>query len=292
MHLNSFAANDYLYVKPGHLYVVATPIGNRDDITLRALYVLKNVNLIAAEDTRQTAKLLSFYQIKNKLISFHEHNEKQRTALLINKLKKGICIALVSNAGTPTISDPGYRLVNAAAKSEIPVVPIPGVCAPAAALSVSGLPTDSFVFLGFLDRKKQKRLRQIESIKNEKKTIIIYESPRRILALLCELNELISNRFAILAREMTKIHEEFLRGSINDLKKELINRPDIKGECTLLLAGQNEEPVLLKTIRKEIENELKAQGSSVSQSSKVLAKKYNVSRKTIYDEILKIKSEK
>ena len=178
MHLNSFAANDYLYVKPGHLYVVATPIGNRDDITLRALYVLKNVNLIAAEDTRQTAKLLSFYQIKNKLISFHEHNEKQRTALLINKLKKGICIALVSNAGTPTISDPGYRLVNAAAKSEIPVVPIPGVCAPAAALSVSGLPTDSFVFLGFLDRKKQKKLRQIKSIKNEKKTIIIYEIGR------------------------------------------------------------------------------------------------------------------
>ncbi|MGD8213155.1 MAG: 16S rRNA (cytidine(1402)-2'-O)-methyltransferase, partial [Desulfobacterales bacterium] len=173
---------------PGTLYVVATPIGNRNDITLRALNVLRDVDLIAAEDTRKTRRFLERHALKNNLISYHEHNETERTPKLIAKLKKGLSIALVSNAGTPTVSDPGYRLITTALADHLNVIPIPGVSAVTTALSVAGLPTDSFVFIGFPVKKKTKRRQQLSDLASETRTIIFHESPRRILALLDEIN--------------------------------------------------------------------------------------------------------
>jgi len=203
----------------GVLYVVATPIGNREDITLRALNILRDVNLIAAEDTRKTGNLLAHYQIKNRLISFHEHNEKKRTPEIIGKLLDGISIALVSNAGTPSISDPGYRLIEAAIANKITVSPIPGVSAATAAMSVSALPTDSFVFIGFLPRKKAKRQQFLNELAVEPRPVIFYESPKRILTLLEEIISCMGDRPAVLAREMTKLHEEFIRGSVSEILK-------------------------------------------------------------------------
>ncbi|MCK4988264.1 MAG: 16S rRNA (cytidine(1402)-2'-O)-methyltransferase, partial [Desulfobacterales bacterium] len=208
----------------GVLYVVATPIGNREDITLRALNILRDVDLIAAEDTRKTGNLLAHYQIKNRLISFHEHNEKKRTPEIIGKLLDGISIALVSNAGTPSISDPGYRLIEAAIANKITVSPIPGVSAATAAMSVSALPTDSFVFIGFLPRKKAKRQQFLNELAVEPRPVIFYESPKRILTLLEEIISCMGDRPAVLAREMTKLHEEFIRGSVSEILKTLKSR--------------------------------------------------------------------
>ena len=202
----------------GVLYVVATPIGNREDITLRALNILRDVDLIAAEDTRKTGKLLAFYQIKNRLISFHEHNEKKRTPEMIAKLLKGVSIALVSNAGTPSVSDPGYRLLKAAIANHITVSPIPGASAVTAAMSVAGLPTDSFVFIGFAPKKKGKRLKFLAELSAEPRSLVFYESPQRILALLEEIISCMNDRNAMLAREMTKLHEEFPPATAASLK--------------------------------------------------------------------------
>ena len=176
MSANS-SKNNINTVSPGTLYVVATPIGNRDDITVRGLAVLGGVDLIAAEDTRKTRRFLEYHGIRGSFISYHEHNEKERTPQLLAKLQHGVSIALVSNAGTPTVSDPGYRLVNSAAANGVPIVPIPGVSAAAAALSAAGLPTDAFTFAGFLPKKKTKRLRQLEDLSREPRTLIFYESP-------------------------------------------------------------------------------------------------------------------
>jgi len=224
-------------IRPGTLYVVATPIGNRDDITLRALNILREVDLIAAEDTRKTRRFLEMHAIKGSLISYHEHNEDERTPKLIAKLKKGLSIALVSNAGTPTVSDPGYRLITATLAGNLDVIPIPGVSAATAALSAAGLPTDSFVFLGFPAKKKTKRLQQLNDLASEPRTLIFYESPRRILTLLGEIKDVMGDRYAVFAREMTKLHEEFLRGRLSEIVIQLKQRTDIKGECTLLVAG-------------------------------------------------------
>ena len=201
----------------GVLYVVATPIGNREDITLRALDILREVNLIAAEDTRKSGNFLTHYQIKNRLISFHEHNEKKRTPELIGKLLDGTTIALVSNAGTPSVSDPGYRLIEAAIANKITVTPIPGVTAATAAMSVSGLPTDSFVFIGFAPKKKGKRLKFLTELSAEPRPLIFYESPKRILSLMEEIISCMGDRNAMLAREMTKLHEEFVRGTVSQI---------------------------------------------------------------------------
>src|SRR5210317_1276343 len=221
----------------GVLYVVATPIGNREDITLRALDILREVDLIAAEDTRKSGSLLAHYQIKNRLISFHEHNEKKRTSELIGKLLGGMTIALVSNAGTPLVSDPGYRLIEAAIANKITVTPIPGVTAATAAMSVSGLPTDSFVFVGFAPKKKAKRLKFLTELSGEPRALIFYESPKRILSLMEEIISCMGDRNAMLAREMTKLHEEFVRGTVSQILKTIKARPSFKGECTLLVAG-------------------------------------------------------
>ncbi len=237
MRLNSPMSDSNNTKNKGVLYVVATPIGNREDITLRALNILRDVDLIAAEDTRKTGSLLAHYQIKNRLISFHEHNEKKRTPEIIAKLLDGISIALVSNAGTPSISDPGYRLIEAAIANKITVSPIPGVSAATAAMSVSALPTDSFVFIGFLPRKKAKRQQFLNELAVEPRPVIFYESPKRILTLLEEIISCMGDRPTVLAREMTKLHEEFIRGSVSEILKTLKSRTEIKGECTLLIAG-------------------------------------------------------
>ncbi|RPJ16498.1 MAG: 16S rRNA (cytidine(1402)-2'-O)-methyltransferase, partial [Desulfobacteraceae bacterium] len=221
----------------GTLYVVATPIGNRDDITLRALYVLKHADLIAAEDTRHTGKFLSFHNIQGRLTSYHEYNEKVKTTGLIQRMKNGSSVALVSNAGTPVVSDPGYRLIKEAIAAGIKVVPVPGASAAVAALSVSGLATDSFVFIGFCPRKKEKRLDLIRDLKNEERTVIFYESPRRIMRLLEEIISAAGERHSVLSREITKIHEEFIRGTPSEILAVLKQRPEIKGECTLVVSG-------------------------------------------------------
>ena len=288
MPLNSILPEKSAYVLPGHLYVVATPLGNKDDITLRALEVLKHADLVAAEDTRHTAGLFSLHGIQNRMISYHEHNEARRTASIIDRLKSGDAVALVSNAGTPTISDPGYDLIKAAVANDIPVVPIPGVSAPVTALSVSGLPTDAFIFIGFLSRKNRKRNRQLEEIKKEKRTIILYESPTRIVALVHELIEKIGDRTAMLAREMTKFHEEFIRGRLSEIAVRLEERAEVKGECTLVLSGGEDEPVPMDEIRQEIAEILAVTQVSASDLSKILARQYGISKNIIYDQIIEV----
>ncbi len=276
----------------GVLYVVATPIGNREDITLRALNILRDVDLIAAEDTRKTGSLLAHYQIKNRLISFHEHNEKKRTPEIIGKLLDAISIALVSNAGTPSISDPGYRLIEAAIANKITVSPIPGVSAATAAMSVSALPTDSFVFIGFLPRKKAKRQQFLNELAVEPRPVIFYESPKRILTLLEEIISCMGDRTAVLAREMTKLHEEFIRGSVSKILKTLKSRAEIKGECTLLIAGfEGKEELNSEIITTEIKAALDKHQEGLSEITKSIAKKYGLSKNKVYAMALKVKSQ-
>jgi 16S rRNA (cytidine1402-2'-O)-methyltransferase len=275
----------------GSLYVVATPIGNLADITLRAIETLKKVDLIAAEDTRHTQRLLNHYHIKNKMKSLHEHNESQRTPELIERMRSGDAIALVSNAGTPTLSDPGYRLVKEASAVHIRVVPIPGPSAALASLSVSGLPTDAYVFMGFLPRKAGKVKKILTALQPERKTLIFYESPRRVTALLGSLVQALGEREAVLSREMTKKHEEFIRGSLTDILAELSNRKEIKGECTLVVRGSGgpDDPNM-DAVREDILQELRHGDLSLSVLSKRIAVKHGLMKKQVYTEALKIKS--
>ncbi len=274
----------------GVLYIVATPIGNMDDMTIRAIHTLGAVDLVAAEDTRKTGQLLSHHKIKNSLIAYHEHNEQAQTPNLVKKLKNGHAIALVSDAGTPSISDPGYRLVKEAVKNEITVIPIPGVSAAITALSAAGLPTDAFVFVGFLPKKKGGRHRRLKELAEETRTIIIYESPKRLSALLEEIKTIMGDRYAVLGREMTKRYEEFVRGCVSEICDQLKERPVIKGECTLVVSGKiGDGTASMEVVRQEITTALEKQEKSPSDLSKDLAKKHNISRKSVYDEILKIK---
>lgn len=276
----------------GSLYVVATPIGNRDDITIRALNILGQVDLVAAEDTRHTGRLLAHHNIKCRMISFHEHNERKRTPDLINRLKAGSSVALVSNAGTPSVSDPGYRLVKEAIDSDIRVIPIPGVSAAITALCVAGMPTDSFVFLGFPAKKKARRLNQLNDLAGEHRTIVFYESPRRISTFLEEIIDIMGDRYGVLAREMTKLHEEFIRGSLSEILSSLNARPAIKGECTLLVTGCEEnKEVSLKTVRTEIIKALEKKENRLSEIAKAVAEKHGLSKNKVYDEALKLKRE-
>jgi len=242
----------------GVLYVVATPIGNLEDITLRAIRILKDVDLIAAEDTRNTRHLLARHGIDCPMISLHEHNEEHRTVGLIAKIQAGMAVALVSDAGTPTLSDPGHRLVREAVAGQIKVVPIPGPSAVIAALSASGLPTDSFLFLGFPPRKRGKRLKFLDSLVTEKRTLVFYESPKRVKDLLVDLLEIMGERQAVLSREMTKRYEEFIRGTLSRITEEVNKRKEIKGECTLLVAGmERREEIPVQVLREAIKQELR-----------------------------------
>jgi 16S rRNA (cytidine1402-2'-O)-methyltransferase len=219
------------------LYLVATPIGNLEDITLRALRVLKEVDLIACEDTRRTLTLLSHYGIQTRLVSYHEHNEMTKAAELVVDLEGGAKIALVTDAGMPGISDPGFRLIALAIRHHVPVVPIPGASAFLAALVASGLPTDSFRFSGFLPSKSGQRRKLLESVKDSPRTQVFYEAPHRLLETLADVVELLGNdRHIVVAREVTKLHEEFLRGRAAEVLTQFKSRGEVKGEITLLIA--------------------------------------------------------
>jgi len=275
----------------GRLYVVGTPIGNPADITLRALTILAQVDLIAAEDTRNTQRLLSYHNLGTSLVSYHEHNEDKRAPELVSRLSKGESIALVSDAGTPTVSDPGYKLITAALAEDIPVVPVPGVSAVTAALSVSGLPTDAFVFIGFPAKKKARRTAQLEALSREPRTIVFYESPKRIKGLLAALLEAMGDRQVVVSREMTKPYEEFLRGRISKVLSILESREQVKGECTLLVAGTGGETEIdMNSVRADIRELMADGGAGLGRISRQVADKYNISRQLVYAEGLKIKS--
>jgi len=218
----------------GCLYLVATPIGNLEDITLRALRVLKEVDLIACEDTRQTQKLLNHYAIRKRLVSYHEHNEMTRAAELVIELEQGARAALVSDAGTPVISDPGHRLVALCHRHRIPVVPVPGPSALVAALAASGMPTEEFLFTGFLPSRAGDRRKALEGLAAQPRTLVLYEAPHRLEDTLRDALEVLGPRPAVIAREVTKLHEEFLRGSLAELLQHVRRKPP-RGEMTLLI---------------------------------------------------------
>jgi len=221
----------------GMLYIVSTPIGNREDITLRALRILKEVDLIAAEDTRHTSFLLRHFGIHTPLTSYFEGNEFKKKEFILSKLKQGHRIALVSDAGTPGISDPGFRLIQTAIEDEIPIVPIPGPSAVITALSVSGLPTDAFIFRGFLPHKMKKRRDLLKELEDVRETLIFYESPHRISETLKDIYEVLGDREIVLTRELTKIYEEVLRGKVSDIQSQIGERK-LKGEITLVISGK------------------------------------------------------
>jgi len=238
VHTKSMAENAHSEsnqdVRRGCLYLVATPIGNLEDITLRALRILKEVDQIACEDTRHTLKLLNHFAIHKPLISYHEHNEMTRASELVLAMEEGARIALVSDAGMPLVSDPGHRLVSLAIRHHIPIVPIPGPAALLAALSASGLPTDEFLFLGFLPARSGERQRALERLRIEDRTLIFYEAPHRIADTIADAVAILGDRPACLAREVTKLHEEFRRGKLTELFQSLGEHP-AKGEITLVI---------------------------------------------------------
>ena len=270
----------------GKLYLVATPIGNLEDMTLRAIRVLKEVDLIAAEDTRNTLKLLNHFEIKKPLISYHRHNEEIKVDNLIEKLKNGENIAVVSDAGTPGISDPGEVIVKEAIKNKLEVIPIPGACAAINGLIASGLDTKEFVFMGFLPLNKKLRKDKLKEIQNETKTLIIYEAPHKLKNTLEDLKEILQNRQVVLAREITKIHEEIIRGNID----EIISKADnLKGEIIILIEGaeSKEEPILLNELSLEEHFEFyKNQGIDKKEIIKKIAKDRGVSKNEIYMEFV------
>lgn len=267
----------------GILYIVATPIGNLEDITLRALRILKEVDVIAAEDTRQTLKLLNHFEISKPLISYHRHNEEIKSDILIEKLENGEKIALVSDAGTPGICDPGEEIIKKAVEKDIEVIPIPGACAMINALIASGIDTKEFSFLGFLPLNKKSRKEKIEEINKSNKTIILYEAPHKMKNTLEDLKGILQDRKIVLARELTKIHEEFIRDNIN----ELINKVDnIKGEMILIIEGKKEqdnpENELNKLTLEEHYKYYEKQGISKKEIIKKIAKDRNVNKNEIY----------
>ncbi len=276
----------------GVLYIVATPIGNLEDITLRALRILKEVDLIAAEDTRHTKKLLTHYGIASRLTAYHEHNEKTKAQSLVEQLKQGKRMALVCDAGTPAISDPGYRLVREAISAGVKVVPIPGPSALTAVLSVSGLPTDRVVFEGFLPAKKAERKRRLESLRDESRTIVFYEAPHRLKDCLQDLLQILGDREIVLAREVSKIYEEFLRGRLSDVKNEAEGRK-VLGEVALVVRGSEPRPKEdrdREELRAEIER-LKREGMRVKEIAALLGEKFSYPKREIYRLVLETKGQ-
>jgi 16S rRNA (cytidine1402-2'-O)-methyltransferase len=229
--------DEQVYVETGVLYLVSTPIGNLEDITLRALRVLQEVDLVAAEDTRHTGILLKHYDLHKSIISYHDFNKERKAPFLIEQLKAGKSVAMTSDAGTPGISDPGYLLVQQAIRESIRVVPIPGASAFLSALVVSGLPTDKFVFEGFLSPKQGKRRKRLEELREEKRTLILYESPHRFAKTLDDISEILGQRKMVIARELTKKFEEIIRGTPEEIKQSLGERK-IKGELVILIEGK------------------------------------------------------
>jgi len=276
------------------LYLVATPIGNLEDITLRALRVLKEVDLIACEDTRQTQKLLSHYGIQTRTVSYHEHNEMTKAAELIVDLESGAKIALVTDAGMPGISDPGFRLIALAIRHHVPVVPIPGASAFLAALVASGLPTDSFRFSGFLPAKSGQRRKLLESVRESPRTQVFYEAPHRLLETLADVVEVLGeNRLIVVAREVTKIHEEFLRGRAKEVLDQLKSRGEVKGEITLLIAKQeSSEPRAAScelSVAQRVQQIMSEEKVDEKSALKKVAKERGIGKSEAYRELQRTK---
>lgn len=268
----------------GKLFIVATPIGNLDDITLRALDVLKNVDLIAAEDTRHTLKLLNHFEISKPLISYYKETEKVKAKVIIDKLKEGKDVAVVSDAGTPGISDPGEEVIRCAIEEKIDVIPIPGACAAINSLICSGFSTKEFSFIGFLSTNKKEKKEKLEEVKNETRTLIFYEAPHKIIDTLTVMEEILGDREISIGRELTKIHEEFIRGKISKVKEVL----EPKGEMVIIVQGSDKSK---KEIEKEDRNNLsledhykfyEEQGIEKKEIIKRIAKDRNVSKNEIY----------
>lgn len=279
---------------PGTLYIVSTPIGNLEDITLRALRILKEVDLIAAEDNRRIRKLLSFYDIHASTTSYFDHNETRKSAYLIQQLLDGKSVALVSDAGTPGISDPGYNVITSAIKENIPVVPIPGPSAIITALTVSGLPVESFVFIGFLTNKRSTRIKKLRDIQHEKKTIVCYVSPHHFLKSLEDIRDILGNREITVTRELTKQFEEIVRGTVDIVIEEFRQRTSIKGELTLVIAGAKRiEPVSVDTdiIISELKKRIIEQGLSRKDAVKSVAAELGLPKNNVYKESLKLNIE-
>ncbi len=277
------------------LYIVATPIGNLEDITLRALRILREVDLIACEDTRQTQKLLNHYNISTRTISYHEHNEITRSSELVQQMEHGASVALVTDAGMPGISDPGFRLISLAIRHQVPVVPIPGASAFLSALVASGLPTDSFRFSGFLPPKSGERRAALDAIKLSPRTQVFYEAPHRVVAAVEDIIEVLGpDRQIVIAREVTKLHEEFLRGSAADLLKALASRDGVKGEITLLI-GKAEEAELQTaatarvSIRERVEQIITEEKIDEKAALKRVAKERGISKSEVYREMQRSK---
>lgn len=276
---------------PGVLYIVATPIGNLSDITMRALEVLRAVDVVAAEDTRQSGKLLSHYAISKKLLSCHEHNEKERARDLVARLLSGRSVALLTDAGTPVVSDPGYRVLTAAIEAGIRVVPIPGPSAATAALSAAGLASDAFYFAGFLPQKGARRRARLTELAEQGATLIFYESPGRVLSLLEDIAEVMGPRRVVLAREMTKRYEEFIRGEAAEVAALLRERDAVKGELTVLVSGKQSssapgEAELYEAAREGLETG----DLSPARLSRDLAARFGVPKSRVYDIVLKLQS--
>ena len=290
------AANSSHNLSPGPaLYLVATPIGNLEDITLRALRLLKEADLIACEDTRQTQKLLNHYGVATRTISYHEHNEMTRAPELVLELERGARVALVTDAGMPGISDPGFRLISLAIRHHMPVVPIPGPTAFLAALVASGLPTDSFRFSGFLPAKRGQRRRMLESIKTSPRTQVFYEAPHRLKQAVEDTVEVLGkDRHIVIAREVTKVHEEFLRGRAAEVLETLTARGEIKGEVTLLIgkaeeAEKNTATSSCGTARQRLEQIMAEKKLDEKTALKKVAKEMGVSKSEVYRELQRSK---
>jgi 16S rRNA (cytidine1402-2'-O)-methyltransferase len=279
------------------LYLVATPIGNLEDITLRALRVLKEVDVIACEDTRQTQKLLNHYNIGTRTVSYHEHNEITRAGELVKDLQEGASIALVTDAGMPGISDPGFRMISLAIRHRVPVVPIPGASAFLSALAASGLPTDSFRFSGFLPAKRGERRAALEQIKTSPRTQIFYEAPHRVVETLADVVEVLGEtRQVVIARELTKLHEEFLRGRAAEVLETLKSREAVKGEITLLI--DKAEPVeahggadapVRPSVRQRLDQIMAEENLDEKSALKKVAKERGISKSEAYRELQRSK---
>ncbi len=280
-------------IKSGTLFVVSTPIGNLEDITLRALKILNEVDLIAAENTRHTRRLCSYYHINGNLTSYNQHNRRVRGPALIEKLRAGSDIALVTSSGTPVLSDPGSLLIKMAFDAGIRVSPVPGPSAAIAAVSVCGLRVDRFIFWGFLSSKSGKRRKELKELKNEQRPIVFFEAPHRIESMLKDLNEIFGDRYVVVLRELTKVYEEIIRGPVSDIIKEM--RGDrTKGEFTVISAGENNEKKsgsIDREVRKKIKDLLLADRTGVKEIAKRLSDEQGLNYRVLYRECLRLKQD-
>ncbi len=272
----------------GTLYIVASPIGNLEDITLRALRILKEVDLIAAEDTRHTKKLLVHYGIATPLTSYHQHNESAKSASLVQRLSSGCRVALISDAGTPIVSDPGFRLVQGAIQAGIPVVPIPGPSALTAILSACGLPSERFVFEGFLSARKAERRERLRELREEQRTLVFYEAPHRVKESLQDLLEILGDRQMVLGREMTKVYEEFIRGSVSELAAQAKTK-EWRGEMTLVVRGAIGDRVSKRDRDRDLRSEIKKlrkEGMRVKEIAELLGERFSLPKREVYRLVL------